>query len=329
MALVLGFGSALLDQLVHVPESFVTALPGQKGGMVLVDDVERRRLLASLSAVPQIAPGGSAANTVIGLAHLGVPARLLAKIGDDDAGAAYRRHAAEAGVDTSSLKCAADLPTGTCLSLITPDGERTMRTFLGAASMLSAEEIGATDMRGCTHLLTEGYMLYNRPLMQHVLQLGRAAGCRICLDLSSPEVVGASADLLPALLDEYVDMVFANEVEAAGFAGTQDPASALELLARHCEVAVVKLGAEGALLRRGQQTVHVPAEKVAACDTTGAGDLWAAGFLYGCLRGCSLQTAGRMGAAVAAAVVCVLGAALPVTTWSRLSRRLVDLEQEN
>jgi sugar/nucleoside kinase (ribokinase family) len=329
MALVLGFGSALLDQLIHVPESFVAALPGQKGGMVLVDDAERRRLLAALPATPEVAPGGSAANTVVGLARLGLPSRLLAKIGADPAGEAYRRHAAAAGVDTSSLKCAADLPSGTCLSLITPDGERTMRTFLGAASTLSADEVTPADLVGCTHLLTEGYMLYNRPLLQHVLRLGRAAGCRICLDLSSPEVTRASADILPALLDEYVDMVFANEAEAAVFAGTQDPASALALLARHCELAVVKLGAEGALLRQGAQTVHVPAEKVVACDTTGAGDLWAAGFLYGHLQGCSLQTAGRMGAAVAAEVVCVLGAALPTATWSRLHRRLVAMQQEN
>ena len=329
MALVLGFGSALLDQLVHVPESFVAALPGQKGGMVMVDDAERRRLLASLPTPPEIAPGGSAANTVVGLARLGVPSRLLAKTGNDAAGDAFRRHAAEAGVDTSSLKCAADLPSGTCLSLITPDGERTMRTFLGAASTLATDEIGPADLHGCTLLLTEGYMLYNRPLLLHVLRLGRAAGCRICLDLSSPEVVGASADLLPTLLDNYVDMVFANEAEASAFVGARDPASALAVLAKHCDLAVVKLGAEGALLRQGQQTVHVPAEKVTVCDTTGAGDLWAAGFLYGCLQGCSLQTAGRMGAAVAAAVVGVLGAALPAATWTRLHARLLALQQEN
>ena len=329
MALVLGFGSALLDQLVHVPESFVAALPGQKGGMVLVDDAERRRLLAALPAAPEIAPGGSAANTVVGLARLGVRSRLLAKIGNDVAGDAYRRHAAEAGVETSALKCAADLPNGTCLSLVTPDGERTMRTFLGAAASLSTDEVGAADLCGCTHLLTEGYMLYNRPLLLHVLGLARAAGCRICLDLSSPEVVHAAADLLPTLLDDYVDMVFANEAEAVAFVGAQDPASALAVLARHCDVAVVKLGAEGALLRQGQETVHVPAEKVTVCDTTGAGDLWAAGFLYGCLQGCSLQTAGRMGAAVGAAVVTVLGASLPAATWTRLQRRLVAMQQEN
>ena len=120
MALVLGFGSALLDQLVHVPESFVAALPGQKGGMVLVDDAERRRLLAALPATPEIAPGGSAANTVVGLARLGVHSRLLAKIGSDSAGEAYRGHAAAAGVDTTSLKRDPELPSGTCLSLITP-----------------------------------------------------------------------------------------------------------------------------------------------------------------------------------------------------------------
>jgi len=325
MPLALGFGSALLDQLVHVPESFVQALPGQKGGMVLIDDGERRRLLASLPAAPEVAPGGSAANTIVGLARLGLPARLLAKTGADAAGDTYRRHAAEAGVDLVAMKRTADSPTGTCLSFITPDGERTMRTFLGAAATLGPGEITAADVAGCTHLMAEGYMLVNRPLVEHVLRLSRVAGCRVCLDLASPEVVRAAADLLPDLLRQSVDMVFANEAEAAAFTGTCDPAAALVTLAQLCPLAVVKLGPEGALLRQGTETVHVPAEKVTACDTTGAGDLWAAGFLYGHLNGCSLSTAGRMGAAVAAAVVRVVGAALPVATWTRLRARLESM----
>lgn len=327
MPLVLGFGSALLDQLAHVPESFVQALPGQKGGMVLIDDVERRRLQASLAVTPQVAPGGSAANTIVGLARLGMPTRLLAKIGADAAGEAYREHLARAGVEVTALKRTAARPTGTCLSFITPDGERTMRTFLGAAATLAVEDIGAADVVGCTHLMAEGYMLYNRPLMELVLRTAREAGCRVCLDLASPEVVRAATDVLPALLRQSVEMVFANEAEAAAFAGTSDPGVALDALAQLCPLAAVKLGPEGALLRHGDETVHVPAEKVTACDTTGAGDLWAAGFLYGYLHGCSLGVSGRMGAAVAAEVVRVIGAALPEATWMRLRVRLEALRQ--
>ncbi len=329
MACVLGFGSALLDRLAYVPESFVRALPGAKGGMVLVDPAEQSRLLRALPAEPETAPGGSAANTVVGLARLGVPARLLAKLGPDAAGELYREHLLHAGVQTAALKRAARGPTGSCLSLITPDGERTLRTCLGAAATLAPEEIGAGDLEGCTHVLMEGYMLHNRPLALHVLRLARAAGCCICVDLASPEVVREAGDVLPDLLREYARMVFANAQEAAAFAGTEDPERALTALAGLCEVAVVKLGAEGALLRRRGECAAVPADKVPVRDTTGAGDLWAAGFLYGMVHGCGLAAAGRMGAAVAAAVVQVVGAALPESTWENLRTRLQDLRRQS
>ena len=328
MPRVLGIGSALLDQLIHVPEAFVRALPGRKGGMELVDQAERRRLLDSLPGVPGTASGGSAANTLVGLAELGLPARLLAMTGTDAEGEAYRQHAARAGVELTAMKRHAGLPTGVCLSLITPDGERTMRTYLGAAAALTTAEIGPADVTGCTHLMAEGYMLYNRPLLLHVLRLAQAASCRICLDLAAPEVVQAAADVLPGLLADYADMVFANETEAAAFAGTSDPSAALAALGRLCRVAVVKLGAAGALLKQGEETVHVPARNVKVVDTTGAGDLWAAGFLYGMLNGCSLATSGRMGAAVAAEVVSVLGATLPAATWTRLRAQLQSMRTE-
>jgi len=327
MARVLGFGSALLDQLAHVSERFVQALPGAKGGMVLVDAGERQRLLDSLDHAPEIAPGGSAANTVVGLARLGVTTRLLAKTGNDAAGDEYGRHLSDAGVEVSALKRSQGVPTGSCLSLITPDGERTMRTCLGAAATLGSEEVTPADFQGCTHLIMEGYMLHNRALVQEVLHQARAVGCCTAIDLASPEVVAASRDLLPALLEQYADMVFANAQEAAAFAGTPDPQKALDVLASHCRLAVVKVGADGALLRQGSESVHVPAERVLVRDTTGAGDLWAAGFLYGRVQGCRLATAGRMGAAVAAAVVQVVGAVLPESTWVGLRKRLAALQR--
>jgi sugar/nucleoside kinase (ribokinase family) len=322
MARVLGFGSALLDLLAHVPESFLDAVPGDKGGMVLVEPDEQQRLVSALAGPPQTAPGGSAANTVVGLAQLGLPARLLAKTGSDPAGDGYRQHLLAAGVETSALKRCTDLPTGTCLSLVTPDGERTLRTCLGAAATISPGDIEPTDLQGCSHVLMEGYMLHNRPASLHVLRLAREAGCTICLDLASPEVVRATGQELPALLDAYADVVFANAEEATAFSNREDPEAALAALGRHCRVAVVKLGPQGALLRCAGEQARVAAERVPVRDTTGAGDLWAAGFLYGHLQGCPLAVAGRMGAAVAAAVVQVLGATLPSNTWAELRARL-------
>ena len=316
MPCVIGFGSALLDQLARVPDAFLDGVSGNKGGMELIDDEQRRALLAALPVAPETAPGGSAANTIVGLGHLGMPCRLLAKTGADEAGEAYRRHAAAAGVDLTACKTHPSMPTGTCVSLITPDSERTMRTFLGAASTLSAAEISAADFHGCTHLHTEGYMLFDRELVTHVLDLATHAGCTVGIDISSPEVVMATRDILPDLLSRYADIVYANETEAEALTGSSDPREALRAMTSLCPVVVVKIGAEGALLAAGGEYHHVPAVRVSALDTTGAGDLWATGFLYGHLRGWPLTVAARAGALVAARVVQVLGASMPPATWA-------------
>jgi sugar/nucleoside kinase (ribokinase family) len=194
-----------------------------------------------------------------------------------------------------------------------------MRTHLGAAAALTPAEITPEDFVGYDHAHVEGYLLFNPDLMCRVLQAAREAGCRISVDLASFEVVEAARDILPELLNDYVDIVFANEEEAGAFADSDDPARGLEALHAHCPTVAVKLGPEGVLLRNGGDTCAVPARPVAeAVDTTGAGDLWAAGFLYGLLDGRALTDCGRLGAALGAAVVTRQGAALPETEWQRL-----------
>ena len=201
-----------------------------------------------------------------------------------------------------------------------------MRTFLGAAATLSPHEVTATDMTGCTHLHTEGYMLFNRELMHHVLNLAHAGGCSIGLDLSSPEVVGATADLLPDLLSRYADIVYANEDEAEAFTGTSNAQEALRFLASLCPIAVVKLGIDGALISGHGRVHHIPAERVVARDTTGAGDLWATGFLYGYLHDWPLELAGKLGAMVAARVVQITGASMPETVWHEIRTNLHHMQ---
>ena len=318
MTRIIGIGSALLDVLARVPEEFVAGLPGGKGGMVLVDAAEMGGLLARLPADATLVPGGSAANTVLGLGRLGVPGRMLAKVGRDANGELYRRNALAAGIDGVAFKENPAVPTGTCVSLVTPDSERTMRTNLGAAATMAPAEVTVADFAGCTHAHIEGYMLFNRELMAHILKTAKAAGCTVSLDLASYEVVQASADILPDLLSERVDMVFANEDEAAAFVGGKDEEAALSRLAELCDVAVVKLGRRGALLRRGAEKARVAAHLVDAVDTTGAGDLWAAGFLHGLFSGRSLAECGDFGAAVSAEVVQVMGASIPSDRWQAL-----------
>jgi sugar/nucleoside kinase (ribokinase family) len=318
MTRIIGIGSALLDILARVPEEFVAEAPGGKGGMVLIDEATMLNLLELIPADAGLVPGGSAANTILGLGYLGLDGRLLAKVGDDANGALYRSNARAAGIDEIGFKVNLDVATGTCISLVTPDSERTMRTCLGAAATMTPEEVTLADFAGCSHAHIEGYMLFNRGLMMHLLKTAKAAGCTISLDLASYEVVGACSDILTDLLAEYVDIVFANEEEAAAFVGSKDETLALDRLAELCDTAVVKVGRRGAMIRRGEETVRVAARLVDAVDTTGAGDLWAAGFLYGHFTGRTLAESGAFGAWVSAEVVKVMGASIPPERWQAL-----------
>lgn len=322
MTRIIGIGSALLDVLARVSEESVASLPGGKGGMVLVDEAEMGALVSRLPQDAALVPGGSAANTVLGLGQLGLPGRLLAKVGNDERGSLYRRNALAAGIDGVGFKVNPTVATGTCVSLVTPDSERTMRTYLGAAATMAPAEITVADFAGCSHAHIEGYMLFNRDLMLHLLKTAKEAGCTVSLDLASYEVVQASADILPELLAKWVDMVFANEDEAAAFVGTKDENEALNRLAALCDVAVVKLGKRGALMRRGRERAQVGPRSIPAIDTTGAGDLWATGFLYGLFTGRSLADCGNCGALVADEVVQIMGAAISAPRWQALRNQL-------
>jgi sugar/nucleoside kinase (ribokinase family) len=318
MTRMIGIGSALVDVLARVPEDFVAGLPGGKGGMVLIDGPEMAELLGRLPADASLVPGGSAANTILGLGQLGLQGRLLAKVGRDEHGELYRGNALAAGVDGVAFKVNPEVPTGTCISLVTPDSERTMRTYLGAAATMTPEDVSVADFADCAHAHIEGYMLFNRELMMHLLKTAKAAGCTVSLDLASYEVVGACSDILADLLGEYVDVVFANEDEAAAFVGSKDEEAALSRLAELCDIAAVKLGKRGALIRRGDELAQVGPRSIPPVDTTGAGDLWATGFLYGLFTDRTLAECGEFGALVADEVIQVMGAAIPPARWRAL-----------
>ncbi|MDP0495164.1 MAG: adenosine kinase [Verrucomicrobiota bacterium JB024] len=320
---LIGVGSPIVDSLAQVTEAFVSSIPGDKGGMELVDAATMGELMAKVEAPLTEAPGGSAGNTAVAVAHLGLPTTFLGKIGTDAGGEFYRDRFMELGGDGSRFKVC-EVPNGRCLSLVTPDSERTMRTDLGAAMTLSPDEISAEDFAGCRHAHIEGYILFNRDLMFKVLNSAKAAGCTVSLDLASFEVVGATKDILPDILGEYVDLVFANEGEASAMFGGSDYAGMAAQLAELCDVAVVKLGKAGSLIQQGKKLEKIsPVLVNQAVDTTGAGDLWAAGFLYGWLRGRPLATCGHYGSVLGAEVVQVMGAAIPHARWAAI-RQLLD-----
>lgn len=325
---VIGVGSALVDQLAYVPESFVATISGDKGGMELVDHVQMQAIVERLPGGSVCVPGGSAANTAVGVAQLGAPAGLLAMVGTDLDGDFYVSAAEKAGLSTNGFKRTPDLPTGKCLAMITPDSERTMRTYLGASGALQPGDVSVSDFAGYRFVHVEGYLLFNPDLIGRILECARDAGAVIGLDLAAPEVVRSSGKLLRELVETYVDIVYGNEEEAAAYTGCSDPDAAVEALSEHTDIAVVKLGSKGARIRKAGTTTHVDACKVGAVDTTGAGDFWAAGFLYGLGQGMDIEVAARVGALVSAEVVQVTGAALPDPVWARLRLEIESLQSK-
>lgn len=325
---ILGVGSPILDILVNVDDKFIESIGGGKGGMALVDSKAQDSILERAKALskPALAIGGSSGNTIFGLSRLGVQTAFLGKLGLDADGEFYKSEYKSLGGYGSRFKTTDKAHTGRCLSMITPDSERTMRTDLGAACMLSASDITEADFKDMYLVHAEGYLLYLPGVLEYVLKLARKAGCQVSLDLSSFDVVKNNMTVLPALLRDYVDIVFANEDEAREFCAGQGkpftPELAAQTLGEFCPVAAVKLGRDGALIRKDGIDYRVGADLVKAVDTTGAGDLWQAGFLYGYGNGKSPDVCAKMGAVLGAEVVQILGAAIPADRWPSIKDRL-------
>jgi len=317
---LIGVGSPIMDLLAQVPDTFLTTLTGAKGGMVLIDAVEMEAIVTRLEHHPATVAGGSAGNTAVSAARLGLRTTFLGKLGNDATATAYRAHFTSAGGDVSRFKYA-DLANARCVSLITPDSQRTMRTCLAAAMTLGANEISIADFKGCRHAHIEGYLLFNRDLANAVITAARTAGCTISIDLASFEVVNAARDWILAQLRLGIDIVFANEDEIhALFPGIgQDYPAFARRLAEFGGLAAVKIGKDGAWVARGAELhrIHpVPAPTVV--DTTGAGDAWAAGFLYGYLRGWTPLASGALGSRLGSECVRHVGPAIPVSHWPEL-----------
>jgi len=316
---ILGVGSPMMDLLAQVSDSFLEGISGAKGGMEWVSPGEMNEIIERLPVPPHRAPGGSAANTVCALARLGLPVALLGKMGLDAEADAYKDAFLELGGSAECFKYTDERVTGRCLSLITPDGERTMRTDLGAAMLIGIDDVTPADFSGCRHVHVEGYGLYNPDFVCHVLKTAKSCGCTVSLDLGSFEVVRGVRALLPDLLRNYVDIVFANEDEARAFCDEEAPERALDALVACCEVAAVKLGAKGAWIQSGANRVRVEPVPVAkVVDTTGAGDCWAAGVLFGHLNGMALEESGRLASLIGAETVSCLGASPDDEGWRRI-----------
>ena len=325
---IAGLGGPVIDILIRVDEAQLAAhVRGEKGGMNKIGGTEQRRIVTALEKEgcrPVYAIGGSAFNTVGTLARLGVSTSFIGKTGKDEASEFFRKSYRAIGGDCSSLKATGRSPNATVLCLVTPDSQRTMRSSLAASLLMRPEDLGDADFAGVGLLHIEGYQFFNPGLVRRAVTMAKAHDCSVSLDLASFEVVRRFRDELDEILPD-IDIVFANEDEARMFMNAApeaefDPKAALKVFSRYCRIAVVKTGVNGEWIKRGRETVHVDAVKAKAVDTTGAGDFWQAGFLYGLYHDRPLAEAGEFGALLAAEVVGVLGAQLPEKTWAKIRR---------
>jgi len=319
--LIVGLGSALVDILINEDDNFITETGFPKGGMVLVEKESIEQLLSKTAAEPTVVPGGSACNTAIGVARLGGAGRFVGKRGQDSYGDLFEDDLKANGVEPRLFHSAS--PTGRVLSVITPDAQRTMYTYLGASAETSPSEMTPDCFSGAAIVHIEGYLLFNRDLMLAALKAARKAGAQISLDLASFTVVEASRDILDNIVAEYVDILIANEDEARAYTGKNDENLALESLKRNVETAVLKLGKRGSLVSRFGETFRIaPQGDGAAVDTTGAGDLWASGFLYGLVNGLSMEQCGALASACGFEVCQVVGASIPEDGWARIKKNM-------
>ncbi|RJP96100.1 MAG: adenosine kinase [Desulfobacteraceae bacterium] len=315
-------GSALVDMLAKEPDAFIDRLGVEKGGMNLVDQGYIGRLIAQTTVAPALVSGGSACNTAVGVGKLGGLARFVGKLGEDELGEFFAQDLNRNHVQ--SVLFYGKNPTGCVLSVITPDAQRSMFTYLGASAELRPDEITLKCFQDAAIVHVEGYLLFNRALMAAVLASAKNAGALISLDLASFNVVEESKDVLDDIVREYVDILIANEDEAMAYSGHADEERALAALSENAGLAVLKTGPKGSRVAfDGQKLIINPhGNGEEAIDTTGAGDLWAAGFLFGLVNGYSLEHSGRLASACGYEVCQVVGAKIPEHGWERISKLL-------
>ncbi len=323
---VLGVGNALVDVISVLKDDKVLDQFGlPRGSMTLVDAARSKVIYdATYSAESELATGGSVANTMRSMANLGGNAGYMGKIGHDKLGVLFQSDFEKAGVKTHLFFSESE--TGRVMGLVSPDSERTMATYLGAAAEMLPSEFSSTIFEGYEYVYIEGYLVFNHALIQAGVKAAKAAGVKIAIDLSSFNVVEANLDFLKGLIADYVDIVFANEEEAKSFTGLE-PEAALHEISKDCELAIVKVGKDGSMIKRGNEVTKVGVIPAKALDTTGAGDAYAAGFFYGLTNGYNMEVCGKIAALVSGKVVEVMGPNLPAEQWAELKLEIEKIVQ--
>ena len=272
---IIGMGNALVDVLATLNDDHIlTEMELPKGSMTLIDETKLLIINECFSEMEtELATGGSAGNAIRGMACLGAGTGFIGKVGNDAYGKFYRQSLLERGTE-ANLLVSSELPSGVASTFISPDGERTFGTYLGAAATLKAEDLSREMFKGYTYLFIEGYLVQDHDMILRAIELAKEAGLQICLDMASYNIVEQDHDFFSLLINKYVDIVFAND---------------------------------------------------RVIDTTGAGDYFAAGFLYGLTCGYSLEKCGKIGSILSGSIIRVIGAEMPAEWWEDIKTRISEL----
>ena len=326
MKSILGIGNALTDILAVLPDdSLLSEYHLPKGSMQHVDMETGDKIWAALKPLGvKYVAGGSAANTITCTSILGMPSGFIGKIGDDELGLLFKSDQEQYGVKTTLLKS----PHSSGRSMVFVSGgnaERTFAVYLGAALDLVPEDLKPEFFEGYDYFHIEGYLVQNQALARRAVELAHKAGCIISIDMASYNVVESNLAFLHDIVERYVDIVFANETESKAFTKLDDPRKALDEIARMCKVAVVKVGKDGSWIRSGENIHFIEAYPAQTIDATGAGDTYAAGFLFAHSLGLPLEACGHAGSIIAAKVVEVLGTKIDIPRWKSAKNQLHEL----
>ena len=319
---VVGIGNALVDVISHETDEMVADHGLVKGSMNLIETERAEKLYGDMASGIEIS-GGSAANTMVGVASFGGSASYFGKVRDDQLGDVFQHDLRATGVRPAVTPAIEGAPTGRCLIMVTPDAERTMNTYLGASVEMHPDDIDDGIVRRAREVYLEGY-LWDRPdpqeAMLRVARVAREAGARVSLTLSDSFCVDRHRESFRLLIDDEVDLLFANIDEITSLYEVDDVDAAVAAVREQCELAAITMSARGSLIVTPDELIEVPAEQVErVVDTTGAGDLYAAGFLFGLARELPLEVCGRLASIAAAEVISHVGARPEVTLHDLVS----------
>lgn len=320
----IGLGNALVDVLLQLKDDTILSHIGvKKGAMDMISEEQMIAIQSSNQDLERtLTPGGSVCNTMRTMASLGAKSGYIGKIGQDNNAAFYEKALKDVGVSPNFIRT--EGVSGCCTVLISPDGERTMCTFLGPAPTISSAEISEEILSAYNYIYIEGYLLVNEELVRGTIEKAKKLGLKVALDLSNFNIVNAFKGLLDEIIPKHVDILFSNESEAEAFTGLKAE-EAVRKLSTMVDISLVTLGKNGALIGSNGTVVRVAAEGGKPKDTTGAGDNFAAGFLYGQTIGATLEQSARIGSMLSGYVIDVIGPQIPEDKWEQIKLKVKNI----